>query len=272
MLPYLIAGAIGFGIAKLFEKDDTKKFDNGGSVYDNLPILAVRNYDADYFKNESGEIVDNGSIKRYAIEIQSVPSGDVIDYTSASSEKEASEMIEKINNTQKLYANGGNVGKSWTIRDNDDLSVASYLNESQLIKWAKQLAKELMIPIIALSQLSRSVELTKDKKPLLSSLRESGQIEADADLVIMLYRPEYYKITEDENGESTEGVCWVLIPKNRNGKTGEVKMIFDGSRFRFETFGTQQVSPKLEPPKSFFPSDMYNDDSDNTGNLKDVPF
>jgi replicative DNA helicase len=143
---------------------------------------------------------------------------------------------------------------------------------STISRGLKQLAKELMIPIIALSQLSRSVELTKDKKPLLSSLRESGAIEADADLVIMLYRPEYYKITEDENGESTEGVCWVLIPKNRNGKTGEVKMIFDGSRFRFETFGTQQVSPKLEPPKSFFPSDMYNDDSDNTGNLKDVPF
>jgi len=94
-------------VRTMFEEEEFAEFKNGGGVYDNLPILAVRNYDADYFVNESGEIVDNGSIKRYAIEIQSVPSGDVIDYTSASSEKEASEMIEKINNTQKLYANGG---------------------------------------------------------------------------------------------------------------------------------------------------------------------
>jgi hypothetical protein len=94
-------------VRTMFEEEEFAEFKNGGGVYDNLPILAVRNYDADYFVNESGEIVDNGSIKRYAIEIQSVPSGDVIDYTSASSEKEASEMIEKINNTQKLYADGG---------------------------------------------------------------------------------------------------------------------------------------------------------------------
>jgi hypothetical protein len=94
-------------VRTIFEEEEFAEFKNGGGVYDNLPILAVRNYDADYFVNESGEIVDNGSIKRYAIEIQSVPSGDVIDYTSASSEKEASEMIEKINNTQKLYADGG---------------------------------------------------------------------------------------------------------------------------------------------------------------------
>ena len=79
----------------------------GGDVYDNSPILAVRNYDADYFVNESGDLDDNGTIKRYAIEIQSVPSGDVIEYTSAYSEKEASEMIKKINATQKVYAEGG---------------------------------------------------------------------------------------------------------------------------------------------------------------------
>ena len=86
----------------------------GGDVYDNSPILAVRNYDADYFVNESGDLDDNGTIKRYAIEIQSVPSGDVIEYTSAYSEKEASEMIKKINATQKVYAEGG------SIDDDDD--------------------------------------------------------------------------------------------------------------------------------------------------------
>ena len=90
----------------------------------------------------------------------------------------------------------------------------------------KALAKELGIPIIALSQLSREVEKRKDddKKPRLSDLRESGAIEQDADMVMFLYRPEYYNITADEMGESNKGETIIKIAKHRNGTLEEIKL------------------------------------------------
>lgn len=88
----------------------------------------------------------------------------------------------------------------------------------------KTMAKEINIPVIALSQLGRQVESRGgSKKPQLSDLRESGAIEQDADLVGMLYRPEYYGIKEDAEGNNTEGVMYILIEKHRNGKLGEIK-------------------------------------------------
>lgn len=91
----------------------------------------------------------------------------------------------------------------------------------------KELAKELGIPIIALSQLSRAVETRGgDKKPMLSDLRESGSIEQDADMVMFLYRPEYYGLTAYEDGTSTQGVAEVIIAKQRSGPVGEVKLQF----------------------------------------------
>ncbi|MDF2457471.1 MAG: replicative helicase [Cytophagaceae bacterium] len=81
----------------------------------------------------------------------------------------------------------------------------------------KRLAKELNMPVIALSQLSRQVENRPDKRPMLSDLRESGSIEQDADVVIFLYRPEYYKITEAEDGTSLVNTCDVIFAKHRNG-------------------------------------------------------
>lgn len=86
----------------------------------------------------------------------------------------------------------------------------------------KKLAKELNVPVIALSQLSRAVEDTKDKRPELRHLRESGAIEQDADAVVFLWRPEYYKITEDELGNPTAGMLLCDFKKNRNGNLGEV--------------------------------------------------
>jgi replicative DNA helicase len=90
----------------------------------------------------------------------------------------------------------------------------------------KTLAKELMIPIIALSQLSRAVETRKDgnKMPQLSDLRESGAIEQDADMVMFLYRPEYYDITSNEMGESNKGETHVRIAKHRNGSLETIKL------------------------------------------------
>ncbi|WP_026953905.1 replicative DNA helicase [Algoriphagus vanfongensis] len=98
----------------------------------------------------------------------------------------------------------------------------------------KKIAKELMIPVIALSQLSRAVETRGgDKRPQLSDLRESGAIEQDADMVMFLYRPEYYGITEDEEHNSTQGVGEVIIAKHRNGSLDTVKLRFIGRYTRF---------------------------------------
>ncbi|MFL9481327.1 replicative DNA helicase [Chitinophagaceae bacterium LWZ2-11] len=89
----------------------------------------------------------------------------------------------------------------------------------------KGLAKELQIPIIALSQLSRAVETRKESKmPQLSDLRESGAIEQDADMVMFIYRPEYYEVMNNEMGESTKGETHVRIAKHRNGSLDTVKL------------------------------------------------
>ena len=98
----------------------------------------------------------------------------------------------------------------------------------------KGIAKELNIPVLALSQLSRSVETRGgDKKPQLSDLRESGSIEQDADMVIFLYRPEYYGLDQDAEGNSTQGVGEVIIAKHRNGSLETVQLKFIGKYTKF---------------------------------------
>jgi replicative DNA helicase len=98
---------------------------------------------------------------------------------------------------------------------------------SKISRDLKALAKELEVPIIALSQLNRSVETRKESKvPQLSDLRESGAIEQDADMVMFLYRPEYYGINNDEMGQAIEGETHVHVAKHRNGSTDTVKVRF----------------------------------------------
>ncbi|MFT5886379.1 MAG: replicative DNA helicase [Arcticibacterium sp.] len=103
----------------------------------------------------------------------------------------------------------------------------------------KNLSKELDVPVIALSQLSRAVETRGgDKRPQLSDLRESGSIEQDADMVMFLYRPEYYKITEDENGNSTDGMGELIIAKNRAGTLKSVFLEFQGQFTKFRDWNS----------------------------------
>src|SRR6201995_3598942 len=99
----------------------------------------------------------------------------------------------------------------------------------------KSVAKELNVPVIALSQLSRAVESRPggSKRPMLSDLRESGSIEQDADMVLFLYRPEYYGLEVDEDNNPTQGVGEVIIAKHRNGETGRVRLKFVGKFVKF---------------------------------------
>lgn len=152
---------------------------------------------------------------------------------------------------------------------------------STISRSIKSIAKELNVPVIALSQLNRSVETRGgDKKPQLSDLRESGAIEQDADLVSFIYRPEYYGITEYEDGMPTHGVGEFIVAKHRNGALDSVKLSFRGELAKFsdlESFNFNEPLDPLNPDTGFadasptitMPSKM-NDEWDNDGD--DAPF
>ncbi len=113
---------------------------------------------------------------------------------------------------------------------------------SVISRGLKALARELNVPVVALSQLSRAPEQRTDRRPQLSDLRESGSIEQDADLVMFLYRPEYYFGPEDKEGRSLEGKAELIVAKQRNGPTGIVQLYFQKSCTLFES-ATDEEEP-----------------------------
>jgi replicative DNA helicase len=113
---------------------------------------------------------------------------------------------------------------------------------SMISRSLKAIAKELDVPILALSQLNRSVESREGKRPQLSDLRESGAIEQDADIVTFIHRPDYYGITEDESGNSLLGVAEIIVAKHRNGATADIHLRFKKELAKFmdmEPFATR---------------------------------
>jgi len=105
---------------------------------------------------------------------------------------------------------------------------------SKITRSLKGLARELHVPIIALSQLSRGVEARTNKRPLMSDLRESGAIEQDADLIVLLYRDDYYNPDTPE-----KGVCELILAKHRNGPVGTVKLLFQPGQTKFFNLAKQ---------------------------------
>ena len=134
---------------------------------------------------------------------------------------------------------------------------------SNISRSLKAIAKELNIPILALSQLNRSVETREGRKPQLSDLRESGAIEQDADLVLFIHRPEYYGITEDDSGHSLIGVAEIIIAKHRNGATGDIHLSFKKELAKFTDMETQFGSGFGGGAKTF--SSKMNDDAEIAG-------
>ena len=179
----------------------------------------------------------------------------------------------------QLMTAGGN-GKSGGNREQEISTISRNL---------KALAKELSVPVIALSQLSRAVETRgSSKRPLLSDLRESGAIEQDADIVSFIYRPEYYKIDEwdDDEHSPTQGQAEFIIAKHRNGSLENIRLKFIGSLGKFdnlENYGEgyddlpskmnlDEQNPFTTPRTLPSPNEAFGSSSNNYDDDSDVPF
>ncbi|MDR1887461.1 MAG: replicative DNA helicase [Prevotellaceae bacterium] len=132
---------------------------------------------------------------------------------------------------------------------------------SSVSRSLKAIAKELQVPVIALSQLNRSVETRSgNKRPQLSDLRESGAIEQDADLVAFIHRPEYYGLYEDENNNSLIGIAEIILAKHRNGAVGDVRLRFRSEEAKFYDLEDPGISISDSVSNEVKMSSKMNDD------------
>jgi replicative DNA helicase len=146
---------------------------------------------------------------------------------------------------------------------------------SNISRSLKGLAKELNVPVIALSQLSRAVEVRGgSKRPQLSDLRESGAIEQDADIVTFIYRPEYYQILEDETGQSLKGIAEIIIAKHRNGALDTVKLRFTDQFAKFGDLGDPNFDsfPTSDPFAAPFEATAVITRPSKMNDDEDIPF
>jgi replicative DNA helicase len=134
------------------------------------------------------------------------------------------------------------------VRNDNRVQEISYITRS-----LKVLARELNVPVVVVSQLSRASEWRATHKPQLSDLRDSGSIEQDADVVLFVYRDEYYYRTEEDwlkehpNEEYPAGLADVIVAKHRNGPTGELKLRFDTTLAKFENMAAAPMAPGPGP-------------------------
>lgn len=213
------------------------------SEVDNLRIF--HNYISDDELLRIGDAADR--IKKAPMFIDDTPAISIFDFSARARRLVREHGIEIIFVDYLQLMTGDKEG----TRDNEIGSISRGL---------KRVAKELNIPVIAMCQLSRAVESRGgDKRPQLSDLRESGNIEQDADIVMFLYRPEYYKIEQDEHGMPTQGLLETIIAKHRNGGLETVGLKFIGKYTKVtdwdsspqaptSTFGgtMKKVEPKLD--------------------------
>jgi replicative DNA helicase len=165
---------------------------------------------------------------------------------------------------------GDSSGKGGGNREQEIASISRAL---------KGIAKELNVPVLALSQLSRAVETRGgDKRPQLSDLRESGSIEQDADMVMFLYRPEYYGLDTDESGMPLQGLGEVIIAKHRNGRTDTVNLKFIGKYTKFTDWDGDSGSsgfgafPSSGPANNDFTITLPSKANDGDSEEEDQPF
>jgi replicative DNA helicase len=122
---------------------------------------------------------------------------------------------------------------------------------AEISRTCKAIAKEYGIPVLGLSQLNRSCEYRSgwNKRPQLSDLRESGAIEQDADVVISIFRPDYYGLETYPNGEGTEGITELAVLKHRNGPTGMKKLTFDKTQMKFKNLTNRSMEQARQRAK-----------------------
>jgi len=116
---------------------------------------------------------------------------------------------------------------------------------SEISKTLKAIAKELKGPVVALAQLNRGVEGRSDRRPMLSDLRESGSIEQDADVIMMIYRDDYY----DRENSDAKGIAEIIVGKQRNGPTGVAKLAWLSQYGQFANLAAESLAQFSQPPK-----------------------